>query len=470
MRNLIGYAALAGALGLGHAKVLKWSPGDEKRWSPPQETLGFMPALGMNGIAPPQEPQAPAPTSPPVLPAGALEGRGVNNNTCGYLNGIGTSSMWCPTSQFCAVNEVNSHVGCCDDTATNCNVWTTCLKSADASKFTTDNGLTLWCGFTDYPNCLTHIYAGDVAEGYTLLGCGVAQGTDKIYYTAFDESSSASSSSPSSTDTSATKSESSSSSSTRTGLLGPGATNTPPVTQSSGGGSSTPLGAIIGGAVGGVAALALIGFGIFFLVRQNNKRKANIAPATAAAAAPPSGPGSPGGPGPDPASPAGTTPAMAQHGHQSYYDPTGAGFAHLDPRASIAKPPYGFDQGVSPPASPPPPGQSPGAVYSNTPSPPPGQPGYPQQGYGQQQAGAYSPQGQYPPQTAAYAQPGQYSPQQQQQQPGQGFPFAQGQPQQQQLPYQAYNQHQPQQQQQQQQFVHELPTQRGDGEVRELAG
>lgn len=360
--------------------------------------------------------------------------------------------MWCPTSQFCAFNSINSHIGCCDDTSTNgCNVWTTCLKSADAKRFTTDNGLTLWCGFSDYPNCLTHIYADDSqAKGYTLLGCGVAAGTDKIFITPLDTSS-PSSSITIETDTS----ESTTPTGTRTGGFfggGSGQTSTPTPTPSSGG-SSVPLGPIIGGAVGGVAALALIGFGIYFLVRANNKGKDDIAPATAAAAVPPPGPSAGAQGPPPPASPTGT-PGMAQHG--GYYDPTGAGFAHLDPRASIAKPPYGYDQAVSPPASPPPPAQSPGPVFNNTPSPPPQ--GYPQQGgYPQQQQGAYSPQGQYSPQTAAaYPQQGQGYPQQP---PPQGY----GQPQQ----YQAYNPQQPPQQQQQ--FVHELPTQRGDGEVRELA-
>ncbi|KAI1388299.1 uncharacterized protein F4822DRAFT_241342 [Hypoxylon trugodes] len=59
--------------------------------------------------------------------------------------------------------------------------------------------------------------------------------------------------------------------------------------------SSTNVGAIAGGVVGGVAGLALIGVGIFFLVRHNKKKKADAA---AAAAANPQmqGPGGPGSP------------------------------------------------------------------------------------------------------------------------------------------------------------------------------
>lgn len=36
-------------------------------------------------------------------------------------------------------------------------------------------------------------------------------------------------------------------------------------------GSSTPVGAIVGGVVGGVAVLALIAFGVFFIIRRNKK-------------------------------------------------------------------------------------------------------------------------------------------------------------------------------------------------------
>lgn len=86
MKGLLGYAALGGVVSVANAKVLKWSPGDEKRWSPPQETLGFMPALGMNNDLAAGSP-VPAPTSPPVIPEGILERRGTTDNTCGYVDG-----------------------------------------------------------------------------------------------------------------------------------------------------------------------------------------------------------------------------------------------------------------------------------------------------------------------------------------------------------------------------------------------
>ncbi|KAI2632380.1 hypothetical protein GGR54DRAFT_33180 [Hypoxylon sp. NC1633] len=53
-----------------------------------------------------------------------------------------------------------------------------------------------------------------------------------------------------------------------------------PSTQSN---STTNIGAIVGGVVGGVVGLALIGLGIFFLVRHNKKKNAAAAPPVAGA-------------------------------------------------------------------------------------------------------------------------------------------------------------------------------------------
>jgi hypothetical protein len=59
---------------------------------------------------------------------------------------------------------------------------------------------------------------------------------------------------------------------------GPAATTSSSNNSNNNGGSGggAPVGAIVGGAVGGVGALALIGFGIFFILRRN---KQNAAPA-----------------------------------------------------------------------------------------------------------------------------------------------------------------------------------------------
>lgn len=229
---------------------------------------------------------------------------------------------------------------------------------------------------------------------------------------------------------------------TTTTTIAPAATSSGTASGGSSGGnnggsskSSTPTGAIVGGVVGGVAALALIGLAIFFLIRRNRKNKQNIAPAAGPANTgynqPPPGAGNPPPQGYPPQGP-----QMQQYpppGQQGGYPPV-AGFAPVDNRQSIQKPPYAYDpnmpqhqQPYSPPSSPPP--------QSGTPAP-----GYsPSQGTGQ----PFSPTESQYSSVAGYPQQGQYAP----------------------PPQPSYQTHNPQQAG----FAHELPTQRGDGEVRELA-
>ncbi|KAK3685692.1 hypothetical protein B0T22DRAFT_226509 [Podospora appendiculata] len=472
MKVVLGLAAAGYLLNTATAKISRWSPDKrEQNWRPAQRTLGVMASLGM---------AAPEPTTPPTVnhrlrirqtasataaPAGsAFDSSSSGNssestyetiastsgaNTCAYIDGDFGDPLYCATSQYCGVNKANSHVGCCDYTATtSCHIWSTCLNSDQKSQFTTDNGFTLWCGFKDYPHCITHVYQDDTITGWTLLGCAVAQGSDKIWYSATTTHLSSSSTSTVSTTSGSTTASSSSTTSSSTtppigGNLDPTSTPTPQPSSS----SSVPLGPIIGGVVGGVGALALIGLGIFFLMRQNKKKNgtaADAAAASATAAAAPAPAPYGGSPGPQMAQ---QTPPPVNGG--GYYDPIKAGgFAPVDPRASTAQP---YDpnngyaqQNISPP-------QSPVPTY---------------------QTGQTSPmQGQYDP----YAQQQQQAGYPQQQQAG--YPQQQGYPQQG-YPQQGYQQPSPPPQQSSQQgyahqqqpggYVAELPTQRGDGEVHEL--
>ncbi|KAG7288824.1 hypothetical protein NEMBOFW57_005183 [Staphylotrichum longicolle] len=302
-------------------------------------------------------------------------------------------------------------------------------------------------------------YAGGTLDsalrGYSLLGCAVAAGTGQIWYTPFISSTSKRSSTTVIATTTSSSTTSSSSSSSSTTPPTPPPTPDPP--------SSTPIGAIVGGVVGGLGAIALIIIGIWILKRQNDKQKKKHADEAAAAAAATAAAGGGGGhPAPEPG-----LEHMSQlpPNNQGYYHPgTGpSGFAHLDPRASMAKPPvaystagstlYAGDQTISsaptsPPHSPPPPGYN----VHGTPSPPPQQ----QQGYGQPRN-----------QQQGYDQYGNVSPGAGH--PGVGYPQQQQQQQHPQHPQQGYGQ----------QgygagggaggYAAELPAQRGDGELRELA-
>ena len=123
------------------------------------------------------------------------------------------------------------------------------FSSTSRHHLTTHTHLTPPSGFTDYPNCLTHVYQDAVATGYTLLGCGVAAGSDKIYVTANTETSSSSTQTRNPTGTrTGTGTSNPTTTSTPINPLGPNATN-PPVPQSSTT-SSTPIGPIVGGGEG----------------------------------------------------------------------------------------------------------------------------------------------------------------------------------------------------------------------------
>ena len=81
MKKAVGCAALSCALGLAHAKALKWSE-DGPRWSPAQETpVGVMLALAM-------DPPMPTPAPPSSKVKAVLKARGSTDNTCGYVSGI----------------------------------------------------------------------------------------------------------------------------------------------------------------------------------------------------------------------------------------------------------------------------------------------------------------------------------------------------------------------------------------------
>lgn len=52
--------------------------------------------------------------------------------------------LWCDHTAHCAADQSRSFVGCCNDDATSCPIFTTCLDSTDWERYTTYNGYTLW--------------------------------------------------------------------------------------------------------------------------------------------------------------------------------------------------------------------------------------------------------------------------------------------------------------------------------------
>ncbi|KAB5545581.1 hypothetical protein GE09DRAFT_212947 [Coniochaeta sp. 2T2.1] len=455
MKRIYVVVSLGGLLSGVESKLLRWA--NDKRdaeWKPAQATMAYDEMLNGHGMSPKP---TPAPRAPGFSPDRSLDKRASTDNTCAYISGITASSLYCDPDNACVFNSRASAIGCCADTLLNvttttgtsvlCPVPTTCYDSTESPSFSTANGLTIYCGESNFPTCVKHLYKDPVWTGYTLWGCHRSLRTDFVYYepTTLGDSTSASNTrtrTPTSSDEDGTSTSGSAANESATNPPTPSPSPVPPPAKKSN------TGAIVGGVVGGVAAIAIIGLAAFFLLRR--KKKPSAATPAAAAAGPGTDPTSPTGPASPP--PQGgyydpNQPQMAQQ--QGQYNYGAAGFAPVDPRASIAKPPYAVateynphspnaNNGFSPP-------QSPAPAYG-----PPGSTPPPAGAYGQQQAAVS-------PDSTGYGQPGQ--------------------------PYQAtqYNQYgqqppqqaQPYGQQGQQghptEFAAELPTQRGDGEVRELA-
>ncbi|KAK4449137.1 hypothetical protein QBC34DRAFT_98933 [Podospora aff. communis PSN243] len=387
----VGFVVAGWAVGAASAKITKWGRDSNER--------EYKPAL-LNA-------PAPMTTSPPRYVPRELENRATTDNTCAYVSGSADYPLYCDATAYCASNSINSHVGCCPDSATtSCNVWTACYDSTDQASYTTDNGFTLWCGFASYPHCITHIYrdtsgAATALSGYTLLGCAVAAATDSVYYNPFIFSTS---SRPRTTSFPIAPTGTADTSSATTGRTTTTVTHSPTPVPAS---SAAPVGAIAGGVVGGVAAISLIIFGIWFLIRQNNKAKEDIGASPPAPGPPPPFTGYNNGPvGGTPATqmsqPAGGYFAPAQPEVAAAAAGMGAmgmGMAAGNQRSSVAKP--GFEMqtqrynappqqgGLGITSSPPPP------VYQGTPSPPLGSAGaegrYSGYGSGRGQSGAVSP-------------------------------------------------------------------------------
>ncbi|KAF6836313.1 hypothetical protein CPLU01_03811 [Colletotrichum plurivorum] len=440
MGRLLHLGALA-CLYLGvESKALRWQD-DTPSWSPPKETIA---AMDMEKLG-----FSPAPTAAPD-PANVelkLAKRVRGDDTCGYISGISTNSIYCGVGS-CVINSFRSVVGCCTEaTVSNCNIMTSCLPSSSRAFYQSTDSLMEFCGISTAPECVTYVYSGSLFNDYTLYACNTAKASIVVYANPLD----------STDDPAFTTLPGDDSSSllpfptTRTISPVPGPATSTGSSGGGGGGSPAPIGAIVGGVVGGLALIAIIILGVVFLLRKKKKdgqNNGNQAPPVMydpqQQGGPHNGPGAPPQmyqthPGQQPSSPG------------EYYVPgkTGGfppGFAPVDNRQSMLKQSHdvttgSYEQnGISPSVSPPP--MSPSPTYQS---------GIP--GYVPSQVSSNSPtQGGYPlPQQ-----------QQQQQQQQQSTTYHNSYAQPQTTTTTTHHSHH-------QSFASELPATRGDNELRELA-
>ncbi|KAL4730362.1 hypothetical protein ACLX1H_002396 [Fusarium chlamydosporum] len=337
----------------------------EASWEPPRQTGIYGPEAGNQANL--ALGWSPVPTDAPQL-AGAMDlkfalgKRELGTTTCGF--GKSGNSFTC-ISSVATCSYSNGWIGCCETGRACKSVKTTCVDYTASSSVCAflEDFHTLCCDSTAQ---FCHTWVGTTSgDPYTILACDTTKGSSALL---FSDPLATGDSESSQSDASATKDATSTTKEAASTITETEAAATESEKKDDGG---TPVGAIAGGVVGGVAALALVGIAGFLLFRRRKKT-------AAAAAAPPAGGNpqnpppmaqSPQSPGFVPSSPSNATypsgvPSNFQ-GYQQTYDP------------ALATP-YGQPQGY----------QQPGyGGYSPQPQ------GYPQQGFGQQ--------GQYPAQYGA---------------------------------------------------------------------
>ncbi|KAL6868625.1 hypothetical protein J3F83DRAFT_737785 [Trichoderma novae-zelandiae] len=220
--------------------------------------------------------------------------------TCGFVPGTAANSFTCISSGFTCTPQ-QDHVGCCEPNSACSLIKTTCIdykaSQGGACNLPSDYH-TLCCGTSSLPGCYTWVISTSASSDesvslYTLFDCSAQAGRGTLLTVDPGWSSTHSFGRTTATTTSTSPSASSSTTSTTTST-----TSTPEPTSKS---SSTPVAAIAGGTVGGVAALGLVALAAFLFLRRRNPRNAppnatlggnpppNQNPAAPAGAAYPSG-------------------------------------------------------------------------------------------------------------------------------------------------------------------------------------
>ncbi|OHE90829.1 hypothetical protein CORC01_13873 [Colletotrichum orchidophilum] len=215
------------------------------------------------------------------------------DNTCGYISGRAGAAYTCGTAASCifftSVNvDTPGRVACCD--ASDCGARRTCYDSRQVSVSSLCDGgclvdrFTLKCTSTGRPYCNTISFANGIFDYWcntaeistpqaatTTYAGGPARNWTPLALT--DDTTSSSVIRPASSGfITGTASGS---------VSAPSITNPPDNNNNDNNGinnnnnnnnSSAPVGAIVGGVIGGIAVIALISFGIFLILRKKKKQ------------------------------------------------------------------------------------------------------------------------------------------------------------------------------------------------------
>ncbi|RDW58798.1 hypothetical protein BP6252_13274 [Coleophoma cylindrospora] len=241
-------------------------------------------------------------------------------SVCGWIGGDVAQPAYCSTQSSCVWNSDYGIVGCCATASSNCEFYTSCVdmnspkQVGDSGNVFTCRGTSVcysntypgdykqWgCGSSDWATDVETSYAGMAADislqivftGSAAQGSGIqttavttTQEAVAIIPTSSSslspqvavETSSSEGASPASASvlSSATSSSSSSTSTSTSSSSLSSSTNSPTSSAHVTSTSSVPVGAVAGGAVGGVALIALVAVLCFFRRRHNKSKSRNM--------------------------------------------------------------------------------------------------------------------------------------------------------------------------------------------------
>ncbi|KAN0095990.1 hypothetical protein V8E51_014795 [Hyaloscypha variabilis] len=203
-------------------------------------------------------------------------------DTCGYLDGAVAFPQTCSPGYTCAIATAQNVWACCP-TPSACQIATSCVPQSQLASCAAnaacpgDNYVTKCDSFDPY--CNLQIVIGEGNLPATLFYCDSIPSIETIYATATDAGTSVASGASfvfvSMTIPTASASPTTTPTPSPTPVIfsttSTSASSTPTPTHNS---SSTPVGAIVGGTIGGVAVLIAIAFGIFFILRSRKKNNA----------------------------------------------------------------------------------------------------------------------------------------------------------------------------------------------------
>lgn len=226
-------------------------------------------------VVPELDAWSPAPTQAPDVGGLELLRRAPQNEVCGYLSGISSSSLTCHNSgDSCATNSYFAAHGCCRSGSLNaCTIPTTCIPKTLMSASCTDkkcssDDFTAKCTASEAPECYEFFYVYSTGNVRTLTeyGCTAKATTaiiERTYSGYIDPNASTEDSVSTSTTTETT---------TPTPTLG-----TTPLAATEGDSKSNNTPAIVGGTIGGLVVIGAIITLIIFLFLRDRKQKREAA-------------------------------------------------------------------------------------------------------------------------------------------------------------------------------------------------